>query len=82
LCRDGDAVRLRATKSSLLDGIVQRVGDRWLVDWDDPSVDAEAWLQFADRSDVPALRLGKVDPQADFSYDYEDLAFARVRECP
>lgn len=82
LCRDGDAVRWRAVKSPLLNGIVQRVGDRWLVDWDDVSVDAEAWLHFADSKTEPDLRMSKVDPQADFSYDYEDLAFARVRGCP
>ena len=28
-----------------------------------------------------ALRLSKVDPEADFSYDYEDLAFTRVGDC-
>ena len=28
------------------------------------------------------LRLSKVDPEADFSYDYEDLAFTRVGDCP
>ena len=82
LCRDGEAVRLRAAKSPLLNGIVQRVGDRWLVDWDDVSVDAEAWLQFANGKTEPDLRMSKVDPQADFSYDYEDLAFTRVRGCP
>jgi hypothetical protein len=82
LCRDGKAVRLRAAKSPLLNGIVQRVGDRWLVDWDDVSVDAEAWLHFANAEAEPDLRMSKVDPQADFSYDYEDLAFARVRGCP
>lgn len=82
LCRDGQAVRLRAAKSPLLNGIVQRVGDRWLVDWDDVSVDAEAWLHFASGKTDPDLRMNKVDPQADFSYDYEDLAFARVRGCP
>ena len=84
LCRDGDAVRLRAHKSPLLDGIVQRSGSRWLVDWDDDSVDAEAWLDFADpdAAATPSLHLAKVDPQADFSYDYEDLAFTRVRGCP
>ena len=53
-----------------------------LVDWDDPSVDAEAWLHFANGETEPALRMSKVDPQADFSYDYEDLAFTRVRGCP
>jgi len=78
LCRDGDSVRFRARKSPLLDGVVQRVGKRWLIDWNDPSVDAEAWLDIDDNG----LRLAKVDPQADFSYDYEDLAFERVGGCP
>ncbi|MET3930840.1 CubicO group peptidase (beta-lactamase class C family) [Lysobacter sp. OAE881] len=78
LCRDGNAVRFRASKSPLLDGVVQRVGKRWLIDWDDPSVDAEAWLDL----DGSGMRLAKVDPQADFSYDYEDLAFERVGACP
>jgi CubicO group peptidase (beta-lactamase class C family) len=83
LCRDGDAVRLRSEKSPLLDGFVQRVGSRFLVDWDDDSVDAEAWLDFSDRHEAgtPDLRMRKVDPEADFSYDYEDLAFTRVRDC-
>lgn len=83
LCADGDTIRFRAHKSPMLDGRVQRVGTRWLVDWDDVSVDAEAWLDFADRGDpsVPDLRMAKVDPQADFSYDYEDLAFTRVSGC-
>jgi CubicO group peptidase (beta-lactamase class C family) len=80
LCRDRDQVRLRAARSPMLDGIVQRVGERWLVDWDDASVDAEAWLHF-DGGDGADLRMAKVDPQADFSYDYEDLAFARVGDC-
>ena len=79
LCRDGDAVRFRARKSPMLDGVVQRTGKRWLVDWDDPSVDAEAWIDFADEG---GLRMAKVDPQADFSYDYEDLAFERTGGCP
>lgn len=82
LCRDGETVRLHAAKSPLLNGIVQRVGDRWLVDWDDVSVDAEAWLHFANGGTEPGLRMSKVYPQADFSYDYEDLAFTRVRGCP
>jgi hypothetical protein len=82
LCRDGEAVRLRAAKSPLLNGIVQRVGNRWLVDWEDVSVDAEAWLHFANGKTESDLSMSKVDPQADFSYDYEDLAFTRVRGCP
>jgi CubicO group peptidase (beta-lactamase class C family) len=82
LCPDRDVVRLRAAKSPLLNGIVQRVDERWLVDWDDPSVDAEAWLHFGSGRDGVDLRMSKVDPQADFSYDYEDLAFTRIGHCP
>lgn len=83
ICRDGDRdrVRLRAARSPRLDGIVQRVDTRWLVDWDDPSVDAEAWLHFAGEGEAD-LRMSKVDPRADFSFDYEDLAFERTVGCP
>jgi hypothetical protein len=60
-----------------------QVGERYLVDWDDDSVDAEAWLEFVEQNEgtPPLLRMAKVDPQADFSFDYEDLSFAREREC-
>ena len=78
LCRDGDAARLRASKSPMLTGIVQRVGKRMLVNWDDASVDAEAWLDFPQATQ---MRMSKVDPDADFSYDFEDLSFERVRGC-
>jgi len=81
LCGQDGAVRLRAARSPLLSGIVQRAGDRWLVDWDDASVDAEAWLHFGNGTAEPDLAMSKVDPQADFSYDFEDLAFTRVRGC-
>ena len=58
-------------------------GERLLVDWIDESVDAEAWLTFAERaSGATTLTMMKVDPEADFSFDYEDLSFTRVGECP
>jgi CubicO group peptidase (beta-lactamase class C family) len=79
VCGGDDGVRFRAAKSPLLDGAVHEVGQRWLVDWDDPSVDAEAWLHWDDGG---GLKMSKIDPQADFSYDYEDLAFVRVGDCP
>jgi hypothetical protein len=55
-----------------------RVGDRVLVDWNHDDIDTEAWLTFA----PAALTMSKVDPDADFSSDYEDLAFTRVSDCP
>jgi hypothetical protein len=58
-----------------------QVDERYLVDWDDDSVDAEAWLDFRSSDGRPLLTMAKVDPQADFSFDYEDLAFTRERNC-
>lgn len=83
LCATDGRVRFVSQKSPLLSGTVQRVGGRWLVDWEDASVDAEAWLDFATgtRPNAATLRMAKVDPEADFSYDYEDLAFMRTNGC-
>ena len=84
LCEQDGQVRFSARKSPKLSGEIMQVGDRLLIDWFDAEIDADAWLDFSfGGSEGPTtLTLGKVDPEADFSYDYEDLAFARVGECP
>jgi CubicO group peptidase (beta-lactamase class C family) len=83
ICAQGQGVRFAAAKSPKLTGRVMRANGRLLVDWDDADVDAEAWLDFAGEApNAPAtLAMSKVDPEADFSYDYEDLAFSRVGAC-
>ena len=83
VCPKDGQVRFVSDKSPMLAGRVMRGGARLLVDWDDDGVDAEAWLDFHRANDtVPArLNMAKVDPEADFSYDYEDLDFERVRGC-
>lgn len=83
ICARGDEVRFWSAKSPLLTGTVMRVGERYLVDWDDESVSAEAWLDFSAGSDevAPQLTMTKVDPRADFSFDYEDLHFTRTGDC-
>ena len=83
ICPEGGQARFVSDKSPMLSGRIMRSGDRYVVDWDHDSVDAEAWLDFRrDNPSGPArLTLAKVDPEADFSYDYEDLAFERVRGC-
>jgi len=58
------------------------VGKRWLVDWDDDAVDLEAWLDFPAGEGPQQMRMAKVDPEGDFSFDYEDLAFTRIGDCP
>jgi hypothetical protein len=83
VCPKDGQVRFVSEKSPMLAGRVMRSGARLLVDWGDDSVDAEAWLDFSEASGASPVRLNmaKVDPDADFSYDYEDLAFERVRDC-
>lgn len=83
ICAANDRIQFRSLKSPRLTGEVMQVGERLLVDWIDESVDAEAWLTFAEpASGATTLTMMKVDPDADFSYDYEDLSFTRVGECP
>jgi len=81
VCTQGDRVRFASARSPMLTGTVMRVDTRWLVDWDDDSVDAEPWLHFAADGGAATLTLSHVDPDADFSYDYQDLAFTRVAAC-
>jgi CubicO group peptidase (beta-lactamase class C family) len=79
VCPDGDGVRWRSQKSPLLNGKIVRVGERLQVVWDAPSVDADAWLDFAKTKGRTAMRM--TGGTHDDSYDYEDLNFQRVRAC-
>ncbi|MCB1561778.1 MAG: serine hydrolase [Xanthomonadales bacterium] len=78
LCAKQDAVWFASQKSPMLEGSVMRVNNRYLVQWTRDH--AEAWLQFPETVDG-SLRMAKVDPGADFSYDFEDLAFSRIADC-
>jgi CubicO group peptidase (beta-lactamase class C family) len=75
--RDGK-VRFASKRSPTLTGQVMRVGTRYLVHWDHD--DAEAWLRFP-ANGKGTLHMAKVDPDADFSWDYEDLSFTRQHAC-
>jgi CubicO group peptidase (beta-lactamase class C family) len=83
ICERDGRLTFAAAKSPLLTGEIMDVGGRLLVDWFEESVDAEAWLEFraASAGQPASLALSKVDPEADFSYDYEDLLFSWVRDC-
>lgn len=84
ICPQGQGIRFAAVKSPKLAGRVMQVGERLLVDWNDADVDAEAWLDFTAATDgkPSTLAMTKVDSDADFSYDYEDLTFTRIDACP
>lgn len=82
VCAAGEGVRFESVKSPRLSGPVLRSGERLLVDFDTLASDADAWLDFSPAAAGPVrLAMAKVDPEADFSYDYEDLAFERVGDC-
>ena len=78
ICAREDAVFFASQRSPKLSGQVMRVGERYLVHWGDGN--SEAWLNFPQQAG-DALHMAKVDPDADFSDDYEDLAFKRERGC-
>lgn len=78
ICPRGNAVHFTSLKSPTLTGQVMRVGKRYMVQWD--HADANAWLKFPAKTGGK-LHMATVNPDADFSYDYEDLAFTRVHSC-
>jgi hypothetical protein len=78
ICAQGNAVRFASVKSPKLAGQIMRVDNRFLVHWDHGN--EEAWLRLPEHSGSE-LHLAKVDPGADFSDDFEDLAFAREHAC-
>jgi CubicO group peptidase (beta-lactamase class C family) len=95
ICDRKDAIVFASAKSPQLTGKLMRVaGSGILVDWDQDDIDTEAWLHFEGRifntknperdakSAVTKLLMTKVDPNADFSSDFEDLEFTRVGSCP
>ena len=82
VCAVDDGVEWRSAKSPKMHGRIGRLGQRHVLVWDDEAVDEDAWLDFSGQGTGRSLRMAKLDPQGDFSSDYEDLSFARVADCP
>jgi CubicO group peptidase (beta-lactamase class C family) len=82
VCPRDNGVQFVAAKSPRMVGTVIQTPDRLLVDWSDDSVDVDAWLDFSTDQGTAVMLMTKVDPEADFSFDFEDLRFARVAACP
>ena len=79
ICARGGDVFFASQKSPELAGQVMRVGDHYLVHWANDN--SEAWLLFTGHAATDSLHMAKVDPDADFSDDYEDLSFKREHAC-
>jgi hypothetical protein len=81
ICPVGDGVDWRSAKSPKMHGMIGVLGGRYLLHWDDIAEDIDAWLDYAGSGDAKTLHMAKIDPDGDFSSDYEDLAFTRVGGC-
>lgn len=82
ICPGQGGVRFAAIKSPRVTGQVMSSRHGWLVDWEGDAV-SEAWLRFApDVRAATGLKMAKLDPDGDFSDDFEDLDFKRVGDCP
>ncbi len=81
LCPDNGKLRFTVDKSPRLRGTVMQLDSRWLVQWDTLGADAEPWLQVSPGTPY-TLSLRAIDPDIDFSYDYQDLHFTRTGACP
>jgi hypothetical protein len=84
LCARKDRVHVASIKSPRFSSEVMQLGKRYLLRWDDRNVSPDAWLDFhpAASGQPASLTMAKLDPQGDFSSDYEDLHFSRIGACP
>ncbi|MBJ7516183.1 MAG: serine hydrolase [Stenotrophomonas sp.] len=80
LCPVQGRLRFSVDKSPRLQADVLQVGTRWVLRWDTLEPSAQAWLQ-PTAAVVPTLDLRAIDPDIDFSYDYQDLHFTRIGDC-
>ncbi|HDS1581544.1 TPA: serine hydrolase [Stenotrophomonas maltophilia] len=81
LCAGTHGLRFSVDKSPRLQGRVLQLEGRWLLRWDTLGDDAQVWLQPAEGT-PPTLDLRAIDPDIDFSYDFQDLHFTRTGDCP
>ncbi|MCD9088441.1 serine hydrolase [Stenotrophomonas sp. SY1] len=81
LCAHEGKVLFASAKSPRMRGQVMRSGQQWFVQWQELGEDAEAWLEFSSAGKHPVMHLRAIDPDIDFSYDYQDLEFQRVGDC-
>ncbi|KAG1456863.1 hypothetical protein G6F57_015009 [Rhizopus arrhizus] len=80
LCPGRDGLRFSVDKSPRLQATVLHRQGRWLLRWDTLGDEAQAWLQPGE-DPSPTLDLRAIDPDIDFSYDFQDLHFTRTGDC-
>ena len=56
-------------------------GNTLIVRWNDRSMDADAYVQFSTDMDgkMSGIKMNAISPLTDFSFDFQDLDFIRVK---
>ena len=83
LCPQQGQLQWQSLKSPRMQAQVRQMGDgRLWLDWLALGADADAWLLLEQGTGGWQMRLQAIDPDIDFSYDYPDLQFTRIGDCP
>ena len=82
LCAAGKTVEWRSAKSPRMVATVKQIDGRLLLDWNNLGEDADAWLTLEGEGGTATMTLAPIDPDIDFSYDFQDLHFTRHGNCP
>lgn len=79
--QDGKRLRLQFSKTAQLIGTLEHwQHDIFIVRWDDRSLNADAFVNFALTPDgaVREMRMEAISPLTDFSFDFQDLVLTPV----
>lgn len=79
--QDGKRLRLQFSKTAQLVGTLEHwQHDSFIVRWDDRSLNADAFVNFALTPDgaVREMRMEAISPLTDFSFDFQDLVLTPV----
>lgn len=79
--QEGKRLRLQFAKTAQLVGTLEHwQHDSFIVRWDDRSLNADAFVNFALTPDgkVREMRMEAVSPLTDFSFDFQDLVLTPV----
>ncbi|MCC4607352.1 serine hydrolase [Xanthomonas campestris pv. zinniae] len=80
--QDGKRLRLQFTRTAQLVGTLEHwQHDSFIVRWDDRSLNADAFVNFALTPDgaVREMRMQAISPLTDFSFDFQDLLLTPVQ---
>jgi hypothetical protein len=83
IAQQGDALRIRFTKTPALTGRLEHwQQDTFVARWDDRELRADAFITFALHPDgsVASARMQAVSPETDFSFDFQDLRLEPPRK--